>query len=98
MFTDENELHKIAALASIKLDKQTAEQLAHDVSAIMNFVEELGAIDTQNVAPLRHPLDLHQRFRQDNITEQNQVSELAKIAPKFADNLYLVPKVIEVEK
>lgn len=98
MFTTENELHKIAALACIKLDNESAEQLAHDVSAIMNFIEELRAVDTNNIEPLRHPLDLNQRLREDKITEQNKVSELGRIAPNFADNLYLVPKVIEVEK
>jgi aspartyl-tRNA(Asn)/glutamyl-tRNA(Gln) amidotransferase subunit C len=98
MYTTESELNKIATLACIKLESESAVQLAHDLSAIMNFVEQLRAVDTQNISPLCHPLDLHQRLRQDNITEKNQVLALGKIAPQFTDNLYLVPKVIEVEK
>ncbi len=93
--SNENELKKIAALAHIETNDKSASQLAHDVSAIMDFVEQLRQVDTSSVQPLLHPLNLHQRLRLDEIKEKNCVAELAKIAPVFTDDLYLVPKVIE---
>ena len=93
MSTSENELKKIAALAYIETDSTSTLQLASDVSAIMNFVEQLRQMDTTDVAPLLHPLNLHQRLRTDEVSEENAVNALAKLAPQFADDLYLVPKL-----
>lgn len=93
--TSEHELKKIASLAHIETDANSTMQFAHDVSDIMNFVEQLRPVNTADVAPLLHPLDLNQRLRLDEVKEENCVTQLAKIAPSFADDLYLVPKVIE---
>ncbi len=95
-----NELEKIAALASIGMNSENSTQLAHDVATIMNFVEQLRSVNTIGITPLHHPLDQHQhqRLRVDEVREENQVSKLASIAPLFADDLYLVPKVIDIGK
>lgn len=98
MSTSKDELKNIAALAYIKTGEEDTLQLAKDVSAIMDFVEKLRQIDTTHIAPLLHPLDLHQRLRADVANVENNTADLAKIAPLFADNLYLVPKVIETGK
>ena len=98
MPTSEAELKKLAALSYLELNGNSAQQLAHDVGAIMDFVEQLRDVDTSDVPPLLSPLHLQQRLRADQISEENHVAALAKIAPLFADDLYLVPKVIETGK
>jgi len=98
MTTSEIELKKIASLAHIETDSDSTLQFANDVSAIMSLVEQLRQVNTDGVAPLLHPLNLHQRLRMDLVTEENCSEALAKIAPVFADNLYLVPKVIDMGK
>ncbi len=89
------ELHQIAALSYLKAEDIA--QLDDDVNAIIDFVNQLSAVDTQQVSPLFHPLSLHQRLRDDEITEEECIAELEAIAPLFEDNLYLVPKTIDVE-
>lgn len=93
MMLTEDELKKIAELAHIETDRASTEQLTNDVGAIMRFVEQLRQVDTSNVDPLLHPLHLNQRLRTDEIKEQNAVHALEKMAPSFADDLYLVPKL-----
>jgi aspartyl-tRNA(Asn)/glutamyl-tRNA(Gln) amidotransferase subunit C len=93
MMLTEDELKKIAELAYIEMDAQSTEQLTNDVGAIMQFVEKLRQVDTSHVEPLLHPLHLNQRLRTDEVQEQNAVNALEKMAPLFADNLYLVPKL-----
>lgn len=95
MSTIKDELNNIAALACIKVDDAHRTHLADDLQSMIAFVEALCLVDTKGTTPLMHPLDLHQRLRKDELTEANQVTQLAKIAPQFADDLYLVPKVIE---
>lgn len=94
----EQEFQKIAALAYLETNPQHNHQLAVDVEGILSFVERLRQIDTANIVPLFHPLDLCQRLRQDEILEGNQVNQLGQIAPLFSEDLYLVPKVIDSGK
>ena len=96
MSSSEHELKKIAALAY--LDTHNTPHLLDDVRAIMAYVDQLRQIDTTDITPLLHPLDLHQRLRADEVCEENHSVELAKIAPLFANHLYLVPKVIDTGK
>ena len=98
MPTSDHEFTKIAALAYLDASPESTQQLARDVSAIMGFIETLRDVDTTSVTQLLHPLDLHQRLRLDEVNEENRVEQLAIIAPLFADNLYLVPKVIDTGK
>jgi aspartyl-tRNA(Asn)/glutamyl-tRNA(Gln) amidotransferase subunit C len=53
------------------------------------------SVDTESVEPLAHPLDVVQRLRIDEVTEENQRESLQKLAPASEDGLYLVPKVLE---
>lgn len=98
MTISQKDLEKIAGLAYLDSESSSTTQLAQEVSAIMDFVEQLRSADTQNVAPLFHPLALHQRLRMDAVTEEDCIRELEEIAPLFEDDLYLVPKVIESDK
>lgn len=92
------ELENIAQLAYLDIKQENITQLSQDISSIMDFVEQLRAVNTDGVTPLLHPQALQQRRRPDIITEEDCTLQLAEIAPSFADNLYLVPKVIESEK
>lgn len=96
MITHER-LQSVAALAYLDIQTGNEEALAEEVSAIIDFAEQLSRTDTSRVAPLFHPLDLHQPLRADAVTEADCLQELAELAPHF-DELYLVPKVIEREE
>ncbi len=98
MTISQKDLEKIAGLAYLDSESSSTTQLAHDVNAIMDFVDQLCSVDTQNVAPLFHPFALHQRLRMDVVTEEDCIRELEEIAPLFEDDLYLVPKVLESDK
>ncbi|CDZ79055.1 Aspartyl/glutamyl-tRNA(Asn/Gln) amidotransferase subunit C [Legionella massiliensis] len=95
MSLTENDLDKIAQLAYLDCKSESNPHLAAEVNSIMDFVEELRQVDTSDIAPLFHPLDLHQRLRNDEISEQDCSDALARIAPSFEDGYYQVPKVID---
>lgn len=87
---------KVAQLAHIDLEinNDTTMQLEKDVASIMDYIEQLRQVDTTNIKPLLHPLDLNQRLRTDQVMRENTVEELAKIAPLVVNDLFLVPQVI----
>lgn len=89
----QDELNKIATMSSLSSDD--AKNLLNEVNSIMQCIEPLHQVNSLNVKPLNHPQDMLQRLRLDVESNENQVLNLAKIAPLFEDDLYLVPKVIE---
>ena len=95
MVLDKTEIEKIAHLARLHIDESDAEEVATRITDILALIDEMQSVDTEAVDPLAHPLDLVQRLRADEITEENQRDRLQKLAPASEDGLYLVPKVLE---
>lgn len=93
-----DELHAIAELAHLETNPDEMATLSDEINSIINFVQHLREINTTGVAPLFHPMDLHQRLREDIVTEEDCLAELEEIAPLFDEQLYLVPKVIDAGK
>ena len=89
------EVAKIAHLARLAIREQDAPAYARNLSAILDLVAQMNAVDTTGIAPMAHPLDMAQRLRADAVTEANQREHFQVIAPGVEGGLYLVPRVIE---
>lgn len=89
------EVTRIAYLARIGIGSEEAARYVKDLSDILAFVAQMNAVDTSEVEPMAHPLDLPQRLREDAVTEHNERELFQSIAPQVEAGLYLVPKVIE---
>ena len=104
----QQDINKLAELAKLNLEvsqdnltnSNFKNQLIADLNNIINLVEQLKNVDTNNITPLIHP-DEHakQRLRTDVVTEKNVRDIMQSIAPLNSTEagLYLVPKVIETE-
>lgn len=88
-------LNHLAELAYLEVNPETTPHLIDDLRSIINFVEQLKQIDTQNIQPLKHPMDMFQPLRPDEAQTCHFEKALGDIAPDFKDNLYWVPKVIK---
>jgi len=95
MSLDKADVVKIAHLARIAIDEEMIPEYATNLSGILDLVEQMGAVDTDAVTPMAHPLDMAQRLREDLVSEENQRDKFQEIAPKVEDGLFLVPQVIE---
>lgn len=89
------DIKNIAHLARLELDESHITLYSEQLSKILGFIEQMNQVDTSNVQPLAHPLNISQRLRKDVVTEPDLRSKYQKIAPKTEAGLYLVPKVIE---
>ena len=92
---DSKAVEKIANLARLAINKDDVNNYASQLSGILTLVEQMNAVDTQNVLPMAHPQDQAQRLRDDQVSETDQRQAFQAIAPKVEAGLYLVPKVIE---
>ena len=90
-----DDVRRVAQLARLRLDDaQTAAMLA-ELNAIFQLIGEMQAVDTSEVAPMSHALDMVQRLREDAVIETDQHALFQAVAPHVEGGLYLVPKVIE---
>ena len=95
MALDKSEVEKIAHLARLHVSDEEASEVTNRITDILALIDEMQSVDTDNVEPLAHPLDVVQRLRSDEITAENNRDKLQTLAPDTQDGLYLVPKVIE---
>jgi aspartyl-tRNA(Asn)/glutamyl-tRNA(Gln) amidotransferase subunit C len=85
----------IAELARLAVPREALTDLARELSAILDFVEQMNTVDTSGVEPMAHPQDVPQRLRPDEVTERIERDRYQAVAPAVENGLYLVPRVIE---
>ena len=95
MSLDAEEVEKIAHLARIAVTSDEVEALKGELSGILDLVARMSELDTSEIAPMAHPLDMPQRLRPDVVTEENHREAYQAVAPAVDNGLYLVPRVIE---
>lgn len=95
MALDRETVAKIAYLARIGLREEEYDHLVPELAKILQFVEQMNELATEEVEPMAHPLELPQRLRPDAVTETDRREKLLPLAPAVEASLYLVPKVIE---
>ena len=89
------EVKDIAFLARLSIQEKNIEQYSQDLSNIFGLVEQMNAVDVENIEPMAHPQDAMQRLRDDVVTETNQREKLMSNAPLTEAGLFLVPKVLD---
>jgi aspartyl-tRNA(Asn)/glutamyl-tRNA(Gln) amidotransferase subunit C len=85
----------LAELARLRLEPDEAERMQRDLDAILGYVDKLGEIDTSDVPPTAHVLDMAARLREDRVSGVLPVSEAVRNAPEHTESAMVVPKVIE---
>jgi aspartyl-tRNA(Asn)/glutamyl-tRNA(Gln) amidotransferase subunit C len=95
MSTDIQTIRKIAHLSRLELNEEREQEMLQDLNKILNWVDQLRELDTENVEPLMHMSEEVNVMRED--VAQNTVSHEAalKNAPKKDSDYFRVPKVLE---
>lgn len=94
MTINSNILKKTMKKAYISLNEQELEIVLAKIKNILEDSQILKNINTENIEPLIHPIKNVQSLRKDVITNNNNIQELEKIAPQFANGCYLVPNIL----
>jgi len=95
MSVDLAAVRRIARLARIAVSDAEAPHLQGEINAILAFVEELGAVDVEDVEPMTSVIPMKLPLRADVVTD-GQIERLVLAnAPLVEDDFFLVPKVID---
>lgn len=91
---------KIASLARIRMDEPALDRMVPELNAILDWVEQLGEVDTSGVEPMTAVIANHQRLR-DDVVDADPLTgggireAVLANAPAAEHGFFGVPKVIE---
>ena len=95
MALDKATVARIATLARIRVAEDELEPLAAELSGILGWIEQLMAVDTENVPPMTSVADITLPMRDDKVTDGNDRDAVIGNAPRAARGFFAVPKVVE---
>eukprot|EP00439_Symbiodinium_sp_Y106_P089564 s1_g2100.t1 len=103
MSVDENTVRRIAKLARIAVTEEEVAPLAKDLSTILDWVEQLGEVDTDHVPPLTSVVEMEIKMREDIVRHDNiqkqgtDMTELTKLTLAEAREKLAAKEITSVE-
>jgi len=94
MSVTRKDVEYIAQLARLRFKDEELENFTSQLNEILNYVDKLNELDTENVEPLSHPVEEFNKFRDDELKPSIEREEALKNAPDRTDEFFKVPKVL----
>jgi len=92
------QIEHIAKLARIELTEKEEEKFANDLSSILDYIDKLNKVDTENIKPIQQITGLESVVRKDEVKNPSTSLGASKIldqAPNKQGNYFKVPKILE---
>jgi aspartyl-tRNA(Asn)/glutamyl-tRNA(Gln) amidotransferase subunit C len=95
MAIDADIVRKVAKLARIREREERLAPLAAELNGIIQWIEQLGEVDTDGVEPMTSAVAVTLPMREDLVTEGGDASIVLANAPRERGGFFVVPKVVE---
>jgi len=92
---DQSQVRKVARLSRLELTEAEVEEFTGQLSAILDYVEKMNELDTDNVEPLAHCLPVSNVFREDCAEESLGTEKTLANAPQRDGEFFKVPKILD---
>ena len=92
---DKKSLLKLGKLARISISDDKLNNLSQDLNSILEFVDQLKEIKTDQVDPTSNSLNQKLEVRDDKVDNKNSTEDVLENAPEKEMDFFVVPKVIE---
>lgn len=92
---DESQVRKVAKLSRLELAEAEIEEFTSQLGAILDYVEKMNELDTENVEPLAHCLPISNVLRPDHVTESLGAEKALANAPQRDGDFFKVPKILD---
>lgn len=94
MAISRDEVQHVAQLARLDFTEEEEEQMAEELSQMLDYVDKLDELDTSGVPPMSHVLDVTNVFREDEIESRIDQEQALAPAPETEGGYFQVPKVV----
>jgi aspartyl-tRNA synthetase len=89
------QVRHVAKLARLQISDHEVKEYQKDLDSILNYVETLNEIDTTDVEPMSHVIEIKNVWREDLPEIKDDPDSLLSNAPQRDGRYYKVPKIIE---
>jgi aspartyl-tRNA(Asn)/glutamyl-tRNA(Gln) amidotransferase subunit C len=90
-----DQVKHVANLARLAITEEEANRLTQQLDKIITYAEQLNEVDTENVEPTSHVLEIKNVMREDVAKPGLPNEEVLKNAPDHQDGQIKVPPIIE---
>ncbi|MEE0434935.1 MAG: Asp-tRNA(Asn)/Glu-tRNA(Gln) amidotransferase subunit GatC [Peptococcaceae bacterium] len=87
-------VERVAHLSRLEFTEEELEKQYEQLGSIIEMMDSLNEIDTSNVTPLNHVMDIHNVFREDVVHESMGAEKVLANAPEEHENMFQVPKIV----
>ena len=94
MSLSRDDVEKVSLLARLRLSEEELETLTAQLGDIVTYVEQLNELDTENVEPMAHAIELSNVFADDESRGSLDREQILANAPKRDEECYRVPAVL----
>lgn len=94
MSLSQHDVEKVALLARLRLTPHELELMTEQLGQVLSYIDQLQEVDTDDVEPLAHSLDLHNVLVDDELQPSLPREKALAAAPKSDDECFLVPPVL----
>ncbi len=94
MSVTRKDVEHIAELARLKFKDKELENFTVQLNEILEYMEQLNELDTENIDSLLHPVEDSNIFRDDAMKPSIGREEALKNAPQRDEEFFKVPRVI----
>ena len=88
------DVKKVAKLARLKLNEDEIINHAQQLEKILEYINHLEKIDTENVPCTTRAIEVTNSFRKDEKKDYQNKEEILDLAPSREDKFFKVPKII----
>ena len=81
----------VGILAKLELSEEEKEQAKKDMETMLDYIDQLGELDTTGVEPMSHVFPVNNVFREDVVTNGDDRDNILKNAPEEKDGMFVVP-------
>ncbi len=89
-----NDVRKVAKLARLELNEDLIETYTSQLEKILEYVDQLEKVDTDNVPPTTRAVEVVNVLREDSIQDTDVREELINLAPNRDGDFFKVPKIL----
>ncbi len=95
MALDKATVARIAYLARIRIKEDQLEPLTRELGRILDWIDQLREVDTEDVEPMRRVMDIPVHWREDVVRDGGCREAILRNAPETHDGYFVVPRVVE---
>ena len=95
MIITDKTIDYVAALAKLELSTEEKERAKEDLGEILGYIDTMNELSTENIEPMSHAFPMKNVFREDVVTNGDDLENLLSNAPRKKDGSFMVPKTVE---